>query len=383
MAPYILCFFLTGICAYINEKSIVKGKSKKNILISGATTILIPSIFAALRDYSVGTDTIAIRKIFEITQNINSVRELIFLCQNDIFLKKVDIGYNFLSYLISKLFNDYHFMLFLISFLNGLLVYFSLYIMKNSCSIFLGEIIYLFTQYNASFNMFRQSIAMSFCLFAVAIVLSNIKKKYVVSLLIIVIASIIHSSAIIGCILIIPYWYFEKKSTTTVKLIKDFFFLLIVYGGLLTLPSIVIYMINHNFLDNRYLHYFTEGNMENGFSYIGMIINFLPCLIFIIGKPLIKKNKRYFSSIVIMYIAFFSLTKVSFYLYRVSTYFLFIQIIILSQVDLYRAKKERKAIIPIQHGLYVGLLISIFIYFVYFIGYCNSHETLPYIFMKQ
>ena len=58
---YIFCFSLSALCAYLDTR----GEIKKHIGVFGCVAILLPSLLAGMRDFSIGTDTAAYVRIYE------------------------------------------------------------------------------------------------------------------------------------------------------------------------------------------------------------------------------------------------------------------------------------------------------------------------------
>lgn len=379
MWPYLVCFGLTGLFAYYNEKE--NQKEDRNPWISALFVILIPAILAGLRDYSIGTDTKnVIKTATELAENIGSFKSFLLFTQSNALFERFDVGYSVFIFVLAKIFHSPQITMFIISFLTALFVYLSLYKMRNECSILMGELVFLLTQYNASYNMIRQSLAMAMGLWALAIVLNEDSKRYLKAIIIILIAMLLHSSAFLSFIPILIYAFYNDHRKTS--LFKDAVFIVALVVVVTSITSIVSFLINHGLLNERYSHYFTEGQISANFSALGVLIYFLPFLFFACGIPLMQTNRKFYIAISIVEIACFTLTNISFYLYRVSSYLTFASILSLSQHDLYTVPPRSRAKIPLQYGLWIGTFVSLIIYFAYFIGYCNLHETYPFIFMQ-
>lgn len=379
MWPYLVCFGLTGLFAYYNEKE--NQKEDRNSWISALFVILIPAILAGLRDYSIGTDTKnVIKTATELAENIGSFKLFLLFTQSNALFERFDVGYSVFIFVLAKIFHSPQITMFIISFLTALFVYLSLYKMRNECSILMGELVFLLTQYNASYNMIRQSLAMAMGLWALAIVLNEDSKRYLKAIIIILIAMLLHSSAFLSFIPILIYAFYNDHRKTS--LFKDAVFIVALVVAVTSIASTVSFLINHGLLNERYSHYFTEGQISANFSALGVLIYFLPFLFFACGVPLMQTNRKFYIAISIVEIACFTLTNISFYLYRVSAYLMFARILSLSQHDLYTVPPRSRAKIPLQYGLWIGTFVSLIIYFAYFIGYCNLHETYPFIFMQ-
>jgi hypothetical protein len=179
---------------------------------SGIIVILLPALLAGFRNSEVGTDTNY--SVFVASQQlmgIDSLKSFIALIHSSSLFLRFDIGYSFLLLFLTKLFGNPQIILFILSFLTGLFVYLSLSKMRNECSQFIGEMVYLFTMYNASYNIIRQSLAMTIGLFSLAIVMNDEKYKYIKAIVLIGLAFLIHSSALICIIPIFVYLYYGRS----------------------------------------------------------------------------------------------------------------------------------------------------------------------------
>lgn len=384
MFPYLLCFCLTGLFSKVNEEYIRRDR-KTAIFITAVIVILIPAIFAGVRDYTIGTDTNSyIRPMFERIHETVSLSDYLNLAQNNKTLQSLDIGYNFFNFLISRISSSPHFFMFCAAAFIGIFTYISLYLLRNTCSIFAGEMIFLLTQYNASFNMVRQSMAMSMCLLAAALLTKKVSYKYIKFAIVVVLAMQFHSSAIIAFAYLIPYWLFEKNDLDLTLFFKIALFIILVTAVVAGISYVTRFFVNIGVLGSKYSDYFDAGlSITTRYSMIGKIIYVFPIIYLFIGSYLLSEHKRFFLAIGFMDVMLFMLTDFSFYLYRISSYFLFYRVISLSSYELYYRESGNKAKIPLQYGLRVAVSIAFILFWTYFIVIRNSHATYPYIFMRE
>lgn len=382
MAPYLICFSITGIFALINEYSIQK-KQRVIILFSAFFVIIVPAILAGMRSYYIGTDTnFYVVPSFNLARGFSSLTDWISVFGAPGITQNLERGFLLLIYFASRISTNAHIVLFLIALIEDIFVYLSLYKLRKHCNIFMGEMVFLLTLYNALFNMVRQGIAMAICLYAVAILLSNEKNKYLKFLLWIIIASQFHGTAIISLLILVIYLLFKNvQEGHTIRKIG----LLVIMVLIVTMfVSSVQYLTSIGLIPMHYLEYLNGGAAYSNskVSAIGLIIYSSSYLVLISGRKYLGNNAMFFIAIAFMDLGFMFMTNMSFYLYRIAYYFLFIRVFSLSQRTLYKMQPYRN-IWNNSYVLWGESLFSVLMYFVYFILVSNWHETIPYIFMNN
>lgn len=191
MKGYILCFIISLLFSYIGERCLKK--EKKFIGISMLLlSILTICALAGLRSSKVGTDVenYALNQFWLYN---NEKRNFLYV------IRQTGIEPLFsLLVLVSTIFKDFHFTLFFIEFACAVPIYIYAYKNRNETSLTFIIFIFLMTMYARSFNLMRQSIAISL------IILSTYYfkiKKYKKTFLIYLISIMFHYSAVI-CIAI-------------------------------------------------------------------------------------------------------------------------------------------------------------------------------------
>ena len=162
MSIYISVFLSSTVFLYAGEK--IKDKKLNRFLI--VIGLLIPSIIAACRADSVGTDVLVYGKAFY-TQAVSSSSFITYV------ISKVDsmfsdFGFYFLTYILSRFFKDYHIGFFVYAILVQVFFYIAFKRCKklfNTPVWFAMLLINLFL-YNISLNLMRQCIAVPIAFFA-------------------------------------------------------------------------------------------------------------------------------------------------------------------------------------------------------------------------
>ena len=191
MKGYILCFIISLLFSYIGERYLKK--EKKFIGISMLLlSILTVCALAGLRSSKVGTDV----ENYALNQFwlYNNEKRSFFYVINTTGIEPLFS----LLVLISTIFKDFHFTLFFIELACAMPIYIYAYKNRKEESLTFIIFIFLITMYARSFNLMRQSIAISL------IVLSTYYfkiKKYKKTFLIYLISIMFHYSAVI-CIAI-------------------------------------------------------------------------------------------------------------------------------------------------------------------------------------
>ena len=161
MLPYFLVFIIAIFLAVLSDRFFLK--NKKLSIVFAILSIVMLSIFAGIRDFSVGTDVID-----------NSVYRFGRELSSDTFFGKIDTynhfeyGYSFLNFVVSRFTNDFHVFLFVHQPILSIVVYAIAYREKreHGTKIWLSVMTYLFLWFNTSFNIMKQSIALFIQLFA-------------------------------------------------------------------------------------------------------------------------------------------------------------------------------------------------------------------------
>ena len=155
MFEYIFVFFIViaiSVCFEFSKNKILKG-------IFGISIVLILSIFGGVRDLTIGTDVLIYgEKSFQSAL----LYESFFKLYNYL---RLDIGYLFLTFIVSKFSSNINFFLFILQLICNGVVLKVLADNRKKGSVTIGLIIYLGIYYCRTFNFLRQSIAIVIILY--------------------------------------------------------------------------------------------------------------------------------------------------------------------------------------------------------------------------
>lgn len=199
---------------------------------------------------------------------------------NNVNVEKVEIGYKLLMRLAYKIFGEYSFLFFLLC---AILTIIPVYVLIKKKAKYPSESLFYFVTlgfYVLSFNMVRQSIAMSLCFWALQFLFD---KKFFKYMAIVVIACLFHITAII----MIPIYWISRTRLDTRKLI--ILMILLVLGGILFNPFFN-YIASIIPQYNMYVNY--NGEDAGIGTYLINIIYLVLIFLCIISRKSITENDK-------------------------------------------------------------------------------------------
>lgn len=392
MWPYIICFLITLFFAYKNELALkafdTKKTSRKVVILTGVLTVLLPAILAGCRDFRVGTDVqVYALQSFERVLYAHSFWEL-FTAGSQFQESDIEIGYYVVAYISSLFSDDPHIFLFFISLFIGVFVYLILYRMRKICSMFMGQVVYLFCCYNETLNMMRQCMAMVMILYALTFLLEN--KSPVKCFVIFVASYFFHHSALIGLALLLPIILLtrEKVQYQTKKQMRWVLVMAIGFSFIMAnFFSLAGFFISTNdIFAERYDHYLTD-TQNTGSS--GVRLTFYYFVVYLMLY--LDRNKMKFGYVFLTYaildFIFYFLRMKQVYLYRISDFFFYCRIMGLSVIPVYALTDKSR-----YRLMKYGKILFLFLFWLlYFGGEGNwngtnnsrkiggANETMPYV----
>lgn len=243
MKAYIVIFIFSMLFTYFAEKNFKNNRKILGIIFS-VLTIFIVCFFAGIRSLDIGTD---VKGYFIIVYNYFTKENynIFQVCE----ATNVEIGFSLLMY-ISSAFKNVNVCLFVIQLATFLPIYLFAYKMRDKYSMLYIILIFLLTFYVRSFNLMRQSIAISLIILSISYYM---EKKYRKTLILLFLACSFHITAIICIAIYLLYNFCFMKNTLNKRfyilfILLSFIFLTVFYEGLLKiLPSRFIYYLNSNF----------------------------------------------------------------------------------------------------------------------------------------
>lgn len=369
---FIISILILSIALYFRKKN------KILFLIFSILGLAVPCILAALRDNSIGTDVnVYIYPLFKTAKNYEEFSAFCLYKNSSID----DILYLLTTFICAKFSNEAS----LLYFVNEALVIVPLYIAllkmneKNN-SIIIGMFIFFMFFYNQTFNMARQSIAISFALLSLSYIITGKSKRAIFTN---IIACLFHKSAIINFLILMYYKLLKnKKISNDMKKIMSFAILVIVLVSVIALPQIMSLLASANILASKF------NNMLAN-SVRGEIV-WTNTLFYIFIWMFILLNKKKFSAKIQDYDFFEFLSLLSVFILHMGVaikfsdrigYYVFYAVLFFLLPKLI---PENSNCMKKNEVLNANIIIAIFIvYWVFWIIIQRYHETYPYIFYIQ
>jgi hypothetical protein len=361
---YIITFSLSVLFFFIAEKFL----SRKGMVLGfifSLIAILVPSIVAACRDLEIGRDTsnyvLAAFKTAQLSESLE-----IFLSHSSL-----EPLYNCLTYTISLFTTNIAWLLFSIQFIIVLLVYLSVYKLRQYAPIWFFMFIYLFVFYNPSLNITRQTLAMAFCLYSFSFLIEH---KLLKSFIVFLPAIGFHSTAFIYLSVYLIFYFVKKVKNTREIRLYQIFGIIISISIISYLSNIIDILISTGILSDKFYTYASDDRWGSSFPIKSFVYSVF--IFFILNRVSSKKQiKDYllFRMLFLISIIFCFAGLVSTIAERGGWYFLFLSILIIPIV-LYDHKKIRKPYIRI----FPFILLFFLFYWYMAIVVMNLSDTYPY-----
>lgn len=365
---YLLIFGTSAVLLFCAGQT--KDKILRKILI--VISLLIPSVLAGLRDYSIGNDVLLYGNgWFERACSYDSLLG---------FLKKaheynIGVGYATINWVVSRFTSTPHWFYFFYELLQLIVLYFAIKPFEGKINLPYAFLIYYFCYYNSSLNLLRQIMAVVLVLFSYRYVVS---KKIIKFIFVIVLAFSFHSSAVIGLLLYPLSCVIENqqlKYLSKIGIICGSFLLVLSYEYVFNT------LVNLGFLSSeRYAHYLTDTYVGGRFvrlAYWGILLILVlwrreRCLTQI---ELYRTLEMYMIISTIMSLITFLGTT---WIIRIAYYFDIFQILMLPFLAERLGIKFRNCI---KKGGYLVILMVVFSYWLITYVIRNGAATYPYMFM--
>ncbi len=351
---------------------IIRNKKFNCISICGFIAIIIPSVVAGLRDYSVGVDTSGYGKIVFRMALHNNFRD--FYNSSNIFVKNVEPIYRIIVYIITELTSNIFWQFFIIEFIIVYFVYKALYDKKYAC---FGMFIFYCLFFCFSLNLMRQTITMAILLYGFRYIKERKIIKYI---LVVAISSLITTSALIG-IFVYPLFFicgtdtvnkYGKKNNFFSKHRKmvDILILGVTFLVFVFTPKLIEIL---SIIKSSYGYQLDNISTDFNISYAALLMMLILEFPFFIYYR--KANKKgaifnFYTLVFIMATILWQTVSISQESYRVSLYLWFY--IILAIPDLMKVI-NKKALLAVYYS--TAGMAYFFLMFVYY----NINSTVPYV----
>ncbi|STP34209.1 Uncharacterised protein [Enterococcus casseliflavus] len=287
---YYFMFFITTILVGFGEFSLRRVNKTLGITMF-IVSVLIISVFAGMRDFSVGVDILVYgnRQFFTFSNFSN------FLNIYRYGGVTTEVGYVFFNWFVSRFTTNIHMFYFLLSFAFTGITFCGIYKLKRYLSITFAYFIFLLTTWYLSLNLLRQSLAMSIVFYSISCFINKEVKK---SLFICGIAVLFHYSSLFILVILLAIIIFDRvKISHNRKLLLFIIFVIIV---LLFADRLLNILQTFNFddINQRYTEY-TELQHSGGrvVNIVAIVRFFFPTIICLLtyytSKSKISKNELY------------------------------------------------------------------------------------------
>lgn len=342
MVEYLVSFIVSILFTYIASRH-------KSFKFAHILAVIIPILLVTFRDEKVGTDTFAYIDIFKSSSEFDSLFDFWAF-------SRIEIGFSTLVYIIEKSGLSLQWFYFICSFITVVPIYIGCQEMKDKISPAYSMALYYLMFYHYSFNIVRQSMAMSLIFFATVWLLKGEKKYAIVTG---ICALGFHN---IASLFALPYFAFIYKDLTRSAKLKMLLFSIIVF--FVAVHLILVYL--GSTIDYYSTTYFQQGKSEMQMSYfVEMTINF-----FIVYTAW-RRNKQQFEFFVFVAgIVLFSIatSTIGPFFFRVANC---LDILLLVYIPL-----AFRSLSNIGKQLYLGFAMF---YWLFVFVYNNSGETIPYV----
>lgn len=369
MTIYIIAFILSLICIYIGQKFEESNYSiiAKIFYIIG---ILIPTILAGIRDYSIGTDVeVYAVPIFKNASEYNSLNDYISYV---IASGNKDYLYFVMNFIVSRFTTESFWILFFISLNINLFIFLGWYKCKKKIPIWFGMFLFYFTYYNMSLNAMRQCIAMSIIFYAFSFITEKKVYKYYFW---IIIATGFHTSGIIS-IAFYPFYYLvNSRLISKYRVLSNCTILLGIIILILLIKPITVFLVSRGIFRSNYLNYLSSDVFGGYFNVKILVLNIIELMIIFLPYKFLKNINSKFNFLLLFSIIgfiFSQLTFISTYTNRIAYYFLFIRMYLYGYIPYLFKNKQNKLI------FLFGIIVYFVLFWIYNYYIMGLHETMPY-----
>lgn len=374
---YIACFCLSVFFIWIGTKRYVYNEKriKKGDVILIMVGLLIPSILAAFRDFSVGSDVnYYVVPFFNRAINSSSISSYIVSTGSN------DIGYLLLNYVITRFTSDIKWLFFITELIIVTFIFCGTWKYRGDFSPVMSMLYFYLLFYNMTLSTVRQCIALSIVFFGLSTYISSqfSRKGLIIASLCILLAYTFHSTAIFAILLLMLSYLLSKKNVNSYL-----FALMAVFG------SVIVRLFVYEFIaligrlaslfSSKYANWeYTSASGGGASGYLTLIC--VGLFVLLISYKLSKKqdrktsivNKIFFNFNIIYFFMMLICSSITF-VPRMMYYFQIFWCLPLSNVTLLfnNTKTNRRMGVSLT-------IIVIFVFWLYFYIISNVHGTYPY-----
>lgn len=368
MIPYVLCYCF---CIYFSYRAETVLKCNKKIwfTVYSLLTVLLPTVLAGCRDYSVGVDiNIYVHPAFEYALKYSSL--VSFLEFNAAWYKSVDVLFAILVYVVSRFTNNCHWVLLVISALINGFFYAGFVKMRQYTKIWFGMAMFLLYYYIPSLNIMRQMLAAAIIFYSFSYLL---EKEYVKFVLGVAIAALFHSSGLFGFVYLLIHKYMKGRY----KAVKSLFLMATATAISLFLPYFVSVLVHVGVFPVKYLNYVSGHLQGSKLNIVLIALCFIRLMIVVLNEKVLLKinnNNDLLLQCGILDFMLYFLKVYSEYASRLNLYTGPAFCLLAGQLPSAATEDHNKK-------LYAAFLLGIgFIYWMYSFVVQGYHSAIPFVF---
>lgn len=318
---YLIVFFLSVLFTAAAERAI----TKRFLFCLFSFLALAPLVLlATFRDPGVGTDTLYyVQYTWDKIISIDSWEKFSSAYKKG-FFDDIEWIYLAINYVASCFSKDVHSLYFFTSLITILPVYLAAIHYRKETPMWLIMCVYLLLYYTASFNLMRQAVALSFCIYSFKFLE---QRKWVRLVIWAVIISFTHNTGIIFCGYILLWMLLQSDVSRLVKRLVAVSVIILLLLSTRYIDVILARIISLGVLPEKFLLY-AAADSEKGLSRSSLLTYIAILLVFIYAYSFLKRRKDLDNKIVGEYCVMkllgcllFSASLVSTWLFRISYYF--------------------------------------------------------------
>jgi len=301
MLPYLICFSSSCSLLWFGQK-IKTGQSELFRWFIYGIALLIPIVFAGVRDLSVGTDVLFYSyPVFTEACTVPNVKSF-----NPMYDDWIGTSFLWFNFAISHITHNYHIFLFLLMLLQILFVFFGIYKWKDKFPIWLGMFVFYTFFFNQTLNQMRQTLALSIAFIGIK---NMFEKKLLYFVFWILLGSLFHKSVLLLLFFYPLFWYVNKFTSRKSRVL----FFVILLSSIIFLNPIVqflLHFIPYTDFANRFWNYINYFESDH-FPYKNLLFySFLAILFLYKRKAILSRfspDTGRFLEVLVILIATFQL----------------------------------------------------------------------------
>ena len=212
MGPYLITFLSSFTLCWIGEYNCRRYQKKWTYYPFIWASVLIVAILAGVRDYSIGSDTLAYGRWFiEFGARFDSLKRFM-----KFFASSYEPGFNIFGYIVGRLFhhNGNWFLFWCAVIIYGFMMK-AFWYYKEYCSVSLAWLFFLMLDCTQSLNIIRQYMAVAIAAYAFNFIFEGKYKSYII---ITIIAASFHFSALFSFFIFLILYGLKRNNTFQYKL---------------------------------------------------------------------------------------------------------------------------------------------------------------------